>query len=88
MGYMGSYYDIPKAIFYLLKGDYKPKPYDKVKGSGLVEDARKGLRGLRLWDYLPYALLVITLEKRGCMGFQVTLGKGLQVRFAIIYPAL
>ena len=24
MGYMGgSYYDIPKAIFYLLKGDYR-----------------------------------------------------------------
>ena len=22
MGYMGSYYDMPKAIFYLLKGDY------------------------------------------------------------------
>ena len=22
MGYMGSYYNIPKAIFYLLKGDY------------------------------------------------------------------
>ena len=23
MGYMGSYYNIPKAIFYLLKGDHK-----------------------------------------------------------------
>ena len=23
MGYMGSYYSIPKAIFYLLKGDYR-----------------------------------------------------------------
>ena len=23
MGYMGSYYNIPKAIFYLLKGDYR-----------------------------------------------------------------
>ena len=22
MGYMGSYYNIPKAMFYLLKGDY------------------------------------------------------------------
>ena len=22
MGYMGSHYDMPKAIFYLLKGDY------------------------------------------------------------------
>ena len=24
MGYMGSYYNITKAIFYLLKGDYNP----------------------------------------------------------------
>ena len=23
MGYMGSYYNIPKAIFYILKGDYR-----------------------------------------------------------------
>ena len=23
MGYMGSYYNIPKAMFYLLKGDYR-----------------------------------------------------------------
>ena len=22
MGYRGSYYDIPKSMFYLLKGDY------------------------------------------------------------------
>ena len=29
MGYMGSCYNIPKVIFYLLKGDYK------VQGSGL-----------------------------------------------------
>ena len=25
-GMWGSYYKIPKAIFYLLKGDYNPKP--------------------------------------------------------------
>ena len=25
MGYMGSYYKIPKAIFYLLKGDKSPQ---------------------------------------------------------------
>ena len=38
MGYMGgSYYKIPKAIFYLLKGDYKPinpKLLNSVKGLG------------------------------------------------------
>ena len=26
-GIWGSYYNIPKAIFYLLVGDYNPKPY-------------------------------------------------------------
>ena len=35
MWYMGSYYKIPKAKFYLLKGDYSPKTITPSAGPPL-----------------------------------------------------
>ena len=42
-GIMGSYYNIPKAIFYLLKGDYRGFWFEaKGSGSGISGFGRGG----------------------------------------------
>ena len=60
MGYMGSYY-IPKAIFYLLKGDYSHLRFEGLGTRGLGP----GPRALGLWVYRGL------LQGHGFWGFGV-----------------
>ena len=52
----GSYYSIPKAIFYLLKGDYKCASMDLPQKPRLA-----GIRCKIEWDYWMHVPLRITL---------------------------
>ena len=49
MGYMGSYYDIPKAIFYLLKGECRVWG---GQGLGFRVQVRAGLRPSQLREFI------------------------------------
>ena len=49
MGYMGPYFDIPKAIFYLRRGDYNPNPLGTETPSLLVGSVMVGV--LTIWEF-------------------------------------
>ena len=55
MGYMGSYYSIPKAIFYLLKGDYRVESmslsFCRLRRSRMFRDVTACGLGCRVYDF-------------------------------------
>ena len=77
MGYMGIYYNVPEAIFYLLKGDYNNTTNSLLKVSARVDGIVRIHHRIEVREG-PTQITVLC--KGNHISFHIRLGQGMRLR--------